>query len=104
MVLKIPDYLKIPKTEMVNKTLSMIGDASTDVRITMPTTTYGEMKWSPSIASKTNCPVDSTYFPFDIQKCNITLTPWGYTDSEVNIQHAIKFTIMYGTTLAGSLP
>jgi hypothetical protein len=48
-------------------------------------TTYGEMKWSPSIASKTNCPVDSTYFPFDIQKCNITLTPWGYTDSEVNI-------------------
>ena len=81
------DDVWVPTLTIFNahSNMPMIGDASTDVRITMPTTTYGEMKWSPSIASKTNCPVDSTYFPFDIQKCNITLTPWGYTDSEVNI-------------------
>lgn len=81
------DDVWVPTITIFNahSNMSMIGDASTDVRITMPTTTYGEMKWSPSITSKTNCPVDSTYFPFDIQKCNITLTPWGYTDSEVNI-------------------
>lgn len=81
------DDVWVPTITIFNahSNMSMIGDASTDVRITMPTTTYGEMKWSPSITSKTNCPVDSTYFPFDTQKCNITLTPWGYTDSEVNI-------------------
>lgn len=80
------DDVWVPTISIFNShsNISMIGDGSTDVRITMPTTASGEMKWSPAVISKTNCAVDSTYFPFDTQKCNITITPWGYSDLEVN--------------------
>lgn len=82
------DVVWVPTISIFNShsNISMIGDANTDVRISMPTKDESAvMKWSPSIVSKTNCQVDSTYFPFDTQKCNITFTPWGYMDSEVNI-------------------
>nr|XP_022312569.1 neuronal acetylcholine receptor subunit non-alpha-2-like [Crassostrea virginica] len=45
----------------------------------------GLVIWWPFQVFETKCHIDITYFPFDRQTCNITLTIWTHTIYEVNI-------------------
>ncbi len=40
--------------------------------------------WVPGVKFATTCPVDLTYFPFDLQTCRIKVTNWSFRDSMVN--------------------
>jgi len=33
----------------------------------------------------THCPMDSTWFPFDEQRCSLIYEPWKYDAHEVNV-------------------
>ncbi|XP_061196642.1 acetylcholine receptor subunit alpha-like [Saccostrea echinata] len=48
----------------------------------------GLVIWWPFQVFETKCPIDITYFPFDRQTCNITLTIWTHTIYEVNISNS----------------
>ncbi|GFR75887.1 neuronal acetylcholine receptor subunit alpha-7 [Elysia marginata] len=48
-------------------------------------TEEGFIHWKPSEVIKTACDIDVTYYPFDTQTCNIILSTWMSTQSEINI-------------------
>lgn len=48
----------------------------------------GLVTWWPYQVFQTRCPIDITYFPFDRQTCNITLTIWTHSVYEVNISNS----------------
>ncbi|XP_048730258.1 acetylcholine receptor subunit beta-type unc-29-like [Ostrea edulis] len=45
----------------------------------------GLVSWLPGCLIQTLCSVNMYRFPFDIQKCSFTLTPWGYLPLEVKL-------------------
>ena len=46
----------------------------------------GWCSWSPTdVWSASHCPMDSTWFPFDEQRCSISYEPWKYKSHEVKI-------------------
>jgi len=46
----------------------------------------GWCKWSPTVIwAASHCPMDSTWFPFDEQRCKLDYEPWKYKSHEVNI-------------------
>ena len=45
----------------------------------------GSVSWNTGGVLKVSCSVDVTYFPFDIQICQIMVTGWAYTSDEVNL-------------------
>jgi hypothetical protein len=54
----------------------------------------GQITWLPYEVFKSRCPIDITFFPFDVQICDITFVIWSYDRSEVEISrshHGIKF-------------
>lgn len=58
----------------------------------------GLVVWWPFQVFETKCHIDITYFPFDRQICNITLTIWTHTVYEVNISksnHGLNFYEFY---------
>ena len=41
----------------------------------------GMCSWRPQFdLSVTHCDVDVTWFPFDVQRCNLEFSPWRWTD------------------------
>ncbi|XP_045211193.2 neuronal acetylcholine receptor subunit beta-3-like [Mercenaria mercenaria] len=56
-----------------------IGNVSMMVRLS----SSGLVIWNPGSVLKIVCSVDVTYFPFDTQTCNISVTGWVYTTNEV---------------------
>ena len=54
---------------------------STDFRIQV--TFDGTMDWAFGGIFKTSCELDLTYFPFDVQTCNLTLENWAYNGYQV---------------------
>ncbi|XP_030850200.1 neuronal acetylcholine receptor subunit alpha-3-like [Strongylocentrotus purpuratus] len=36
----------------------------------------GTMDWYVPVIIATSCPIDITYFPYDVQHCNLTFGPW----------------------------
>ncbi|XP_060593581.1 acetylcholine receptor subunit beta-like 1 [Ruditapes philippinarum] len=40
---------------------------------------YGEIRWFPHEVFETACDIDMTYYPYDIQTCEIKLMSWSYT-------------------------
>ncbi|KAF6024763.1 CHRNB4 [Bugula neritina] len=44
----------------------------------------GMMEWWPSAILLSPCIIDVTFFPFDYQKCSLTIGPWGYHSKQVN--------------------
>ncbi|KAH3886467.1 acetylcholine receptor subunit beta-like 1 [Dreissena polymorpha] len=46
----------------------------------------GEMTWHPFQVFESTCSFDITYFPFDIQNCDLIFTSWSYTKTQLNLQ------------------
>ncbi|KAL5006059.1 hypothetical protein ScPMuIL_017217 [Solemya velum] len=46
-----------------------------------------EVRWEIPIIFVTHCEVDVTFFPFDTQDCEIELTSWAYSKSELILEH-----------------
>ncbi|ESO85735.1 hypothetical protein LOTGIDRAFT_96446, partial [Lottia gigantea] len=45
----------------------------------------GYLEWEPSMLFKTSCDIDTTYYPFDVQVCKISLETMVSTISELNL-------------------
>ena len=45
----------------------------------------GTLNWTPGGVYNTQCTTDVTYYPFDTQKCSVTLATWGYTSIEISL-------------------
>jgi hypothetical protein len=43
----------------------------------------GTVFWQPGVKWNLKCIIDTTHFPFDTQKCSITLIAWPYTSSDI---------------------
>lgn len=65
------------------KTYALLGATMKDsvVRVVNDGTTM----WQPGEFLQFACSIDTTYFPFDQQTCDIKILVWGYTDAEVTI-------------------
>ncbi|OWF50181.1 Neuronal acetylcholine receptor subunit alpha-6 [Mizuhopecten yessoensis] len=48
----------------------------------------GSITWTPSGIYKTLCETDVTFYPFDTQVCDLTISTWGYTASEISLYMA----------------
>ncbi|XP_041462643.1 neuronal acetylcholine receptor subunit alpha-10-like [Lytechinus variegatus] len=46
----------------------------------------GSMNWYFPAIIATACPIDITYFPYDVQYCNLTFGPWSETADKVNFR------------------
>lgn len=66
--------------------LTELGNTNYKIRID----NEGNAEWKVGIVSKTACPVDVSMYPFDTQQCEISFTPWGYTDTQVKLICLIK--------------
>jgi nicotinic acetylcholine receptor beta-1 len=53
-------------------------------------TANGRASWSPGTVLKSICGIDITYYPFDIQTCEMMFIPWGFTPSEVLLNTPIE--------------
>jgi len=51
----------------------------------------GTVSWLPGFKWNLKCPIDTTHFPFDTQRCFVTLLAWPYTNSD------IEFISMFAT-------
>ncbi|RUS71652.1 hypothetical protein EGW08_020592, partial [Elysia chlorotica] len=45
----------------------------------------GLINWKPSQVVKTGCDIDVTYYPFDTQTCNIIVSTWMSTSTDIDI-------------------
>lgn len=63
------------------QTYSLLGTTMKDLVVNL---NYdGSTLWQPGEFVQFACSIDTTYFPFDQQKCDIKLLVWGYKDTEV---------------------
>ncbi|XP_030850430.1 neuronal acetylcholine receptor subunit alpha-10-like [Strongylocentrotus purpuratus] len=46
----------------------------------------GTMDWYVQVIVAASCPIDNTYFPYDVQHCNLTFGPWSLITDEVLFQ------------------
>lgn len=56
----------------------------------------GQIIWNPGHVLQVSCSIDVEYFPFDIQKCSLTISPYAYTSTEV---HLFVEQVLLDTTL-----
>ena len=49
----------------------------------------GRILWSFSGNFLTSCTLDMTYYPFDLQQCDIDVESWAYTNESVHLYHLI---------------
>ncbi|KAK3584819.1 hypothetical protein CHS0354_006235 [Potamilus streckersoni] len=54
----------------------------------------GSVYWDPVGIFESNCGIDITYFPFDIQTCTLKFVAWSYTKDEVNVMEGNKGIIL----------
>ncbi|XP_067686414.1 neuronal acetylcholine receptor subunit alpha-3-like isoform X2 [Haliotis asinina] len=47
----------------------------------------GEVVWEPPGIHSVHCEMDTTYYPFDGQKCALDVASWAYNINEVNLTH-----------------
>ena len=45
----------------------------------------GNIIWDPIGNFMSNCRVDVTWFPFDVQTCDLEFLSWGYDKTQLNI-------------------
>lgn len=65
--------------------LNAIGDPNYYVRIhVLDSGAKADMEWFPGIVTRTACNVDVSNYPWDIQKCTVDFTPWGYHPEEID--------------------
>lgn len=82
-ILASPSDVWVPELTLANPfdTIKAIGTNLSKVRFLF----NGVAVWSPGDILKSTCTVDVTYYPFDIQTCDLLLYPWSYTSREINI-------------------
>jgi hypothetical protein len=60
----------------------------------------GTFSWLPGVKWNLKCPIDTTHFPFDTQKCYILLMAWPYSSSDIDffnqcsLQYRRNYSIM----------
>jgi hypothetical protein len=77
LVWKPPLMLITPSRKIL-----VMGDGMDDF-MTVKLVFDGTAYWTPGAIMYLSCSVDVTYFPFDIQKCQIPFAPWGYLLNEI---------------------
>ena len=50
----------------------------------------GRVLWSFGGNFNTACTLDMTYYPFDMQQCDIDVENWAYTNESVHLYHLIN--------------
>ena len=45
----------------------------------------GHVHWEPGGVFKTKCEIDITYYPFDMQRCQLVFGSWGYHVAKMNM-------------------
>ncbi|XP_069107931.1 neuronal acetylcholine receptor subunit alpha-2-like [Argopecten irradians] len=50
-------------------------------------TSQGHVTWEPPGLYNTHCSVDTTWFPFDVQTCSITISGWPYNVEDIRIRN-----------------
>ncbi|OWF45660.1 Neuronal acetylcholine receptor subunit alpha-10 [Mizuhopecten yessoensis] len=64
-------------------------------------TSNGNVFWLPGALLKATCTPDVSSFPFDQQTCTLSVSPWGYSSKEVNLNipsQTVFFTYFYKNT------
>ncbi|XP_060081187.1 acetylcholine receptor subunit alpha-like [Ylistrum balloti] len=61
--------------------ISVMSDDSIPIRVIND----GTLSWTPSGIYVTLCETDVTFYPFDTQECDISVSTWGYTASEITL-------------------
>jgi hypothetical protein len=51
----------------------------------------GETMWMPGGIMKSTCSADVSFYPYDIQTCDITFAAWGYAPTEVQLISTLAF-------------
>lgn len=57
-----------------------------DVNFLIRVISNGTVSWDLPAVVETHCDVDITYYPADIQKCDVELVSWAYNIHEISIQ------------------
>lgn len=78
------DYIWRPALIIENSVSDIAVVSSTDVLMRIEKT--GSVTWTPSNIYSTHCETDVTFYPFDTQECDVTVTTWGYTSIEISLQ------------------
>ncbi|XP_067662175.1 neuronal acetylcholine receptor subunit beta-3-like [Haliotis asinina] len=63
------------------ETVGVLGSDGTPPRVFF----NGDVLWTPPISTTSSCSADITYYPYDKQKCSLTLVGWSYTTDEVDL-------------------
>ncbi|XP_060072163.1 acetylcholine receptor subunit alpha-like [Ylistrum balloti] len=63
------------------KDISVMSDDAIPLRVQQD----GTVSWTPSGIYETMCETDVTFYPFDTQVCDITVSTWGYTSTEITL-------------------
>ncbi|XP_069108110.1 acetylcholine receptor subunit alpha-like [Argopecten irradians] len=61
--------------------ISVMSDDSIPIRVVND----GTLSWTPSGIYTTLCETDVTFYPFDTQTCDISISTWGYTANEITL-------------------
>ncbi|KAK3590735.1 hypothetical protein CHS0354_030971 [Potamilus streckersoni] len=78
-----PSLLWTPRILLINpaRRFQVFGTYSSEVRVQFD----GYVFWVAGDMIETNCNINIRNYPFDIQTCDISITPFGYTENEVNL-------------------
>ncbi|XP_011674149.1 neuronal acetylcholine receptor subunit alpha-7 isoform X1 [Strongylocentrotus purpuratus] len=79
----LPDMIWRPDILVYNSAAPKF-DPTFHTKVTV--TSEGLCEWIPPGIFKTSCPIDVTYFPFDIQECEIKFGSWTYGGFTVDLE------------------
>jgi hypothetical protein len=81
----LPDFLRKAGKHVYFYRISNLGRIS-DVTLPIEISKTGDITWSPGDVYDTSCDIDTTYYPFDVQTCAITLTTRGYSKNQLSLK------------------
>ncbi|KAK3105114.1 hypothetical protein FSP39_017547 [Pinctada imbricata] len=55
----------------------------------------GLVTWYPYEVFTTKCSIDMTYYPYDVQSCDMKFTVWSYRAEDVNVSSKTAFRLTY---------
>ncbi|KAK3106060.1 hypothetical protein FSP39_011792 [Pinctada imbricata] len=73
----------LPSMVVSNSVQSLNEQGHKSYRVKVKNT--GECEWIVGVVSRTACPVDVSYYPFDKQECEVIFNPWGYNDNQISL-------------------
>ncbi|VDN57470.1 unnamed protein product [Dracunculus medinensis] len=86
--LHIPsDLIWIPDFVLYN---NAVGDPDITIMTDALVAYDGRIYWRPPAIYKSFCPIDVTWFPYDLQSCEMKFGTWSYTGSDVDLKQLPK--------------